>query len=112
MFWYYLPALIAGCLGNEEMEKIKTWVRGGGKVIAIGGAVGHFAGKDNFELKENKPEEEKETESKGNLTPYNQRERESVKDLITGSIVKTTIDNTHPLAFGYGDTYYSLKLKQ
>ncbi|HSI69178.1 MAG TPA: M14 family metallopeptidase [Gillisia sp.] len=96
--------------GNDEMEKIKTWVRGGGKVIAIGGAVGHFAGKDNFDLKENKPEEEIETESKGNLTPYNQRERENVKDLITGSIVKTSIDNTHPLAFGYEDTYYSLKL--
>lgn len=31
-------------------------------------------------------------------------------DLITGSIYKITLDNTHPLAFGYGDTYYTLKL--
>ncbi|MCM4159797.1 zinc carboxypeptidase [Antarcticibacterium flavum] len=97
-------------LNNGDLEKLKSWVRSGGKVIAIGAAVEHFAGKDGFDLKENKPEEDKDAEPKGNLTPYNQRERESVKNLITGSIVKTKIDNTHPLAFGYGDTYYSLKL--
>ena len=44
------------------------------------------------------------------LIPYDQRERNSVKDFITGSIYKVTLDASHPMAFGYGDTYFSLKL--
>ncbi len=29
--------------------------------------------------------------------------------MITGSIYKVAIDSSHPMAFGYGDTYFSLK---
>ena len=93
---------------EKDLEKIKSWVKAGGKVIAIGNAVSYFAGKEGFDLKENKPATKKDTT--GNLIPYANRERESIKDLITGSIVKTTVDNTHPLAYGYDDTYFSLKL--
>lgn len=94
---------------KDDLEKLTSWVRKGGKVIAIGDAVRYFAGKEGLGLKEQK-EEKKDTLQKGDLTPYSQRERESIKDLITGSIVKAKVDNTHPLAFGYDDTYYSLKL--
>lgn len=97
-------------LDENEIEDLKTWVRRGGKVIALGNAVGHFAGKEGFGLKENKPETEKDTANLGNLIPYDQRERENLKNLITGSIIKTTVDKTHPMAFGYGDAYFSLKL--
>lgn len=97
-------------LDEAGLKKLTSWVRAGGKVIALGGAVGHFAGKEGFELKENSEEEKEDTAKTGNLTPYNQRERESIKNLITGSIVKTNIDNTHPMGFGYDNNYYSLKL--
>ncbi|UJH92373.1 M14 family metallopeptidase [Antarcticibacterium sp. 1MA-6-2] len=106
-----LPSGYYGRILNEDgLEKIKTWVRAGGKVIALGSSVGYFAGKDGMDLEEKKTEEEKDTTSSGNLIPYNQRERESIKDLITGSIVQTSIDHTHPMAFGYGKSYFSLKL--
>ncbi|HEY9185041.1 MAG TPA: M14 family metallopeptidase [Salegentibacter sp.] len=94
-------------LDESGFDNLKSWIRSGGKVIAIGRAVGEFAGKNSLNLKENKTE--KDTVSP-NLIPYAQRERERAKNLITGSIVKTKIDNTHPMAFGYGDTYFSLKL--
>ena len=94
---------------EDDLEKLTSWVRNGGKVIAIGNAVGYFAGKEGFSLKEQE-EEKKDSLQKGNLIPYADRERESIKDLITGSIIKTKVDNTHPLAFGYDDNYYSLKL--
>lgn len=97
-------------LDETGLKKLTSWVRSGGKVIALGSAVGHFAGKEGFELKENSAEEKEDTAKTGNLTPYNKRERESIKNLITGSIVKTNIDNTHPMAFGYDKDYYSLKL--
>lgn len=97
-------------LGEDEIEDLTSWVKNGGKVIAIGNAVAHFAGKEGFDLKENKPATEKDTANSGNLIPYNQREREDIKNLITGSIIKTKVDNTHPMAFGYEDSYFSLKL--
>ena len=30
--------------------------------------------------------------------------------MITGSVFKSTLDTSHPLAFGYNNTYFSLKL--
>jgi hypothetical protein len=33
-----------------------------------------------------------------------------MKNEITGAIFKARLDPTHPLAFGYNDTYYTLKL--
>jgi hypothetical protein len=89
-------------------KKIQDWVKAGGKLIALGRAVGNFAGKEGFGLTENKKETDTTTAAK--LIPYADRERQSAKNLITGSIIKTTIDNTHPMAYGYDSTYNSLKL--
>ncbi|WBL23432.1 M14 family metallopeptidase [Zunongwangia sp. HRR-M8] len=97
-------------LGETALKKIKDFVSAGGKMITIGRAVGNFAGKDGFSIKENRVEENKEDTNTPNLTPYSMRQRESIKNNSPGSIVKTTVDNTHPLAFGYDKTYFSLKL--
>lgn len=100
--WYYKAI-------NEGMlDDLKSWVRKGGKLICFENALQTFANKDGFALKFNENKEEEETKNE-NLIPYAQREREGVKNLITGSIYEVEIDNTHPLAFGYEDTYYSLK---
>lgn len=95
---------------DPVFEKITKWVKNGGKVIAIGDAISSFAGKEGFDIEENNTETNKDSLQKKNLIPYNQRERESIKNLITGSIIETQVDNTHPMAFGYEDTYLSLKL--
>ena len=57
-----------------------------------------------------KKKTDEEEEKSPNLTPYAEQERESVKNLITGAIFKSKVDNTHPLGFGYSDEYFSLKL--
>lgn len=97
-------------LSENSLETLKNWIRKGGKIIAMGEAVASFEGIEGFDLLNNTPTEEVKKDSIGNLTPYDQRERESVKNFITGSIYKVTLDPSHPLAFGYGDTYHSLKL--
>ena len=94
-------------LDETKMKKLKDWVRAGGKVIAFDRALSAFAGQEGFSLKYN----ENGGGGEGNdLIPYAERERQYAKQLITGAIFKTKVDNTHPLAFGYDDTYYSLKL--
>ena len=94
-------------LSKENLEKLKQWVQSGGTLIAIGNALMPFANKKEFSLKEKKTNEEKISVD---LTPYADRERKNVTKSITGSIFKSLIDPTHPLAFGYGKTYFSLKL--
>ena len=94
-------------LTKENLEKLKQWVQSGGTLIAIGNALMPFANKKEFSLKEKKTNEEKISVD---LTPYAGRERKNVTKLITGSIFKSLLDPTHPLAFGYGKAYFSLKL--
>ncbi len=100
-------------IDETVFEALSNWIDKGGKLIAMGNAVSLFEGKEGFDLVKNGSEEEekkKDSISEGNLIPYAQREMEGTKDMITGSIYKISLDNTHPLAFGYGDTYYTLKL--
>ena len=99
-----------GILDKAGLEQLSNWIKNGGKVIAIGSAVGSFTDKAGFDIKENKAETKSDSTATVSLIPYRERERESLKDLITGIIVKTNLDKTHPMAFGYSDTYFSLKL--
>ena len=80
----------------------------GGTLIAIGNALSSFADKKGFSLK--KKEGEKKDTIKSNLTPYAKQERKNVANLITGAIFNSKVDVTHPLAFGYKNEYFSLKL--
>lgn len=106
-----MPSGWYGSVLNEStLDKVKDFVRGGGKVIALANAVGSFAGKSGFSLKRNDSPSGDDDKKDDNLTPYAERENASTTNFITGSIFKTKVDTTHPMAFGYPDTYYSLKL--
>lgn len=93
-------------LNERNMEMLNDWLSKGGNMIVIGRAAQSFEGRDGFGLKskENKPDESDP------LLPYDKRERESAKNLITGAIFKIKLDNSHQLAFGYDEDYFSLKL--
>jgi hypothetical protein len=41
---------------------------------------------------------------------YEDRERQSVTKNIPGAIYKLALDNSHPLGFGYSNTYFTLKM--
>ena len=96
-----------GVLNKPTLEKVKKWVRSGGTLIAIGNALNSFSDQKGYALKKKKS---KKDSVKANLIPYAKRERKSVANLITGSVFKGKIDNTHPLGFGYANEYFSLKL--
>ena len=97
-------------LNEDAMEKLQSWIKKGGKAIAIDKALSTFADKKGFGLKSNKTDEDEEKVDIKNLIPYADRERENVKKMIAGAIFKTKVDHTHPMAYGYSDTYFSLKL--
>jgi hypothetical protein len=43
------------------------------------------------------------------LKRYENRERDWLANSIPGAIYKVELDGSHPLAFGLGNTYYTLK---
>ncbi len=94
-------------LNEDNMKKLTNWVEAGGKLIVVDRALSAFAGKEEFSLKYS---ENGESNKDDNLIPYTDRQREYAKNLITGAIFKTEIDHTHPMAYGYDKSYYSLKL--
>ncbi len=98
-------------LSENTLSQLKSWVRTGGNLIAVDGALKLFADTEGFNLKTVQLESPKSKDSIiSKLIPYADREMDSSKSLISGSIFKTDVDSTHPLAFGYENTYYSLKI--
>lgn len=93
-------------------DQLKTWVQQGGRVVALEGAVSQLARAEwGIKLKEEKKDDKKE-EKKDDYTllrRYENRERDFLAGSIPGSVYRVQLDNSHPLAFGYGDTYYTLK---
>lgn len=98
-----------GLLNDKLMDQLKTWVQSGGKLIAIDGALNSFADKDGFGLKRNKPDTSEEKKDNTRIK-YADRERDYTKNLITGAIFKSDVDNTHPMGYGYNNHYFTLKL--
>lgn len=93
-------------LNEKVTEKIKDWVSQGGKLIAMGGAIDGLSKQKGFSIKE----KEQKKDSTVRLEAFDASEREYIKSAITGAIFKTKVDSTNPLAYGYGDSYFTLKL--
>lgn len=91
---------------KSKLKDLKEWVSNGGKLIAMGGSIKSLTGKDGFKIKN----KEVKKDSTKIVQPYEVSERERVKNAITGAIFKTKVDITHPLAYGYDNTYFTLKL--
>ncbi|MEM6395259.1 MAG: M14 family zinc carboxypeptidase [Bacteroidota bacterium] len=92
---------------SSTTEKFTSWIRGGGKLIAIGRANDALARSDAFALTEKEQEEEEEELPR--LRPYGDQDREWITGFVPGAIVQLDMDNTHPLATGMGETYFALK---
>ena len=101
---------------KDAAAEIKTWVQQGGKIIALDNAVSQIAKAEwGMKLKKTDDEEKKDEKKDSNniyvdVKRYENRERDGIVNNIPGAIYKVELDNSHPLAFGYGNTYYSLKM--
>ena len=94
-------------LGDKvNTEKLKEFVRGGGKIIAMENAVAVMAAADwGIKAKETKDSKSEDSSVK----KYGDRDKDYLTGSIPGAIYKVELDNTHPLAFGYPEFYYTLK---
>lgn len=92
---------------KAQSEEFASWIRKGGKVIALESAVSQLAAQPWSELKTVK----QDTAAKAKPNPlkkYGDRERGAMENYTSGAIFKLTFDNSHPLMFGIKD-YFTLK---
>jgi hypothetical protein len=93
---------------KSSSDQLKDWINKGGRLVALEGGVGQLSRTD-WAIKSKKTDDASNKDPYAALETYEERERESLKSNIPGSIFKVSLDNTHPLAFGYPNYYYTLK---
>lgn len=108
---YDVVILPAGSYSSLDINAVKSWMRNGGRLIAMENAMNVFADKEGFLLKTKKDDKGKDEKPKPEemLKKYGERERNSLTNSVEGSIFRANMDVTHPLAFGYQENYHTLK---
>lgn len=104
-------------LDNGVLERLNNWISNGGKLIAIGYANRLLADRNGFALKRFATEADKSAAEKAEeeealqqrTARYMDRIRASLSNNMPGAVVEVTVDKSHPLGFGLGDKYFSLK---
>jgi hypothetical protein len=91
-------------------ENLKSWIQRGGHLVALENAVAQLSGLD-WAIHQKKEEVKKDGDKakEDPVVRYEDREKEYLRQSIPGAVYRVDLDPTHPLAFGYGDHYYTLK---
>ncbi|MEL6810803.1 MAG: M14 family zinc carboxypeptidase [Bacteroidota bacterium] len=90
-----LPASFGNALDKDDAESLKTWVKNGGTLIGYRNS-GRWLNQNEFlkmKFKSNK-------DSASNIS-FEQRGDYRGAQFIGGAIFETTLDRSHPIAFGY-----------
>ncbi len=112
-----MPPMWGGGLNDRAMSNVMDWVREGGRLIAIDGSVDLFVDEEGFALKSFDTEAEaKAAEDMADSVrvsertePYIDGERLAISGGVTGAIYEVEMDETHPLGYGTGGKFYTLK---
>ncbi len=97
---------------SSSADALTSWIRDGGRLIAIGSANRSLSRVEAFSLaaKETEEDEEKEADAPDpRLLPHAGAERRFIAGFNPGAIVGVEMDATYALAFGIGGKYFSLK---
>ena len=114
-----LPSGNYSNINQETLNELRHWVRSGGRLILMDSALDSFVDRKGYGLKSYANDDEKKASEKKQkarklterLKMYKDRQRDRLSDNAYGSIIKIKMDNSHPLAFGYNDEYFSLRLR-
>lgn len=105
---------------ENVLQQLAEWVADGGRLIVMGNGLAVFADEKGFGLrkftsdfeKDRINKAEKDRREKEALMRYADAERKGLSEVIFGAIYNVSLDNTHPLAFGLRDTYFTLKTNE
>ncbi len=100
---YNVMVMVSGgySLNEKQQQKIKDWVSKGNTLITIGSA-SQWAIEKKL-VKEKLTKVEKDSTEETVRKPYVDARENLGKESLGGVILKTNIDITHPIAYGYND---------
>jgi hypothetical protein len=87
--------------GDYAVKELKSWIQGGGVLIANQGA-SEWAAKNNIGSVTFKQTNDTDTSLNYN---YANRDKERNINRISGAIFQTAIDNSHPICYGYSNGF-------
>lgn len=96
-------------LTDERSDALTSWVREGGRLVALGNANDALAGNDPYALTRKSDSADAETDVEEPLQHYNTQTRRRLAGSTPGSIHRVWLDDTHPLGFGIDSPYFTLK---
>lgn len=104
-------------INEDRFKKLTEWTKQGGRLIVIDGAVQQFQEKKDLTFEVFATDDEKKAaedarakqELLDRLNDFEGLERRSISKGTAGAIIKNLVDDSHPLAYGLGKYYYSLK---
>jgi hypothetical protein len=89
----------SGDLGDRATGALEEWVRGGGRLVAVGSSAGRIGGLVDARIRE--PEADDGDDVRGRyLQGRREREREAWRDQIPGTVLQARMDPAHPLTWG------------
>lgn len=96
-------------MSDADRQTLQEWMRKGGKLIAIGSALNALANQSGFGLQRKTSENGTNNDDASQIVPYGGQDKRYVTNSTPGAIFEVTMDTSHPLAYGIGSTYFSLK---
>lgn len=116
-------------MDEGDRNALAAWVRSGGQLVAVGGACSAFAGEDGWGLNRFADGERADIEAEEDRIqeaadernahdnaaqgldplPFAGQERDQLRYDLPGAIFRAAVDETHPLADGYGRNYMTLR---
>ena len=100
---------------EDQKDAISAWIREGGRLVALGAACNmgiESWGLSRYSDDEDKAERRDERDAhakEDRYAPYAMSARNGIRSDIPGAVYEVALDETHPLAYGYGDRYWSIK---
>jgi hypothetical protein len=133
--WFYLehdlnlaPSIInARDINNLDINKVNTlilpdgsysafvgdgltsWLNKGGKLILLEDAIESVLDKKGFDLKKKEIVAKKDEKPEPSKLLFKNKDKDDFEFAIPGAIYKVNLDASHPLSYGLGKFYYTLK---
>jgi hypothetical protein len=94
---------------GRNADRLYDWLNRGGRLVAVEGVVNQLSTLRGVDGLKSISTDASNIPMDDRLRSFGERNRQSRSTAVAGSIYRVSVDNTHPLGFGYSDTYYTLK---
>ena len=99
-------------LPEDKINSLKLWISEGGILIVLGNSVEYFTKEKSKITEAELIKMPVDSSDNAIYLKYADREKFSARKNIPGAALLTHVDNSNPVGFGLGNTFYSIKMDQ